>query len=138
MAGSRGIGRRIGAVIAGLATNMIVTTATDMVLHATGVFPPLGQRMAGALFVLALAYRIVFGIAGCYVAARLAPDRPRQHAVALGVVGIVISGVGTIVMWGAGPAWYPLALIATALPCGWIGGGLRERQLAVRGAVRSR
>ncbi|MBC7974690.1 MAG: hypothetical protein H7138_06855 [Myxococcales bacterium] len=47
-------------------------------------------------------------------------------------IGVVIGTVGTLVMWGAGPAWYPLALIASALPCGW----LRASQLRARGAAR--
>jgi len=126
---SRRIPRRVGAVLAGLAVNAIAASAVDAVLYATGVFPPAGQPMIGALFALALAYRIVFGIAGSYVTARLAPDRPKAHAVALGAVGVVFSLVGMIAMWGVGPAWYPLALAAVALPCGWLGGALRERAL---------
>jgi hypothetical protein len=122
--------RRIGAVLAGLILIVVLSTATDMVLHATGVFPPVGQPMSDALFLLALAYRIVYGVAGCYVAARLAPDRPMQHALALGVIGLVLSTVGAIAMWDAGPAWYSLAVIAIVLPCAWAGGRLRIMQLA--------
>jgi hypothetical protein len=42
--------------------------------------------MGDALFLLATAYRIVYGVAGSYVTARLAPDRPMQHALALGML----------------------------------------------------
>jgi hypothetical protein len=49
----------IGAVLAGLLFIFIVTTIVDVVLHATGVFPPWGQPMSDALFGLATAYRIV-------------------------------------------------------------------------------
>jgi len=38
--------RSIGAVLAGLFVIIIVTTATDLVMHATGVFPPAGEPMA--------------------------------------------------------------------------------------------
>ena len=55
--------------------------------------------MSSALFLVALAYRIVYGVLGCYIAARLAPDRPMQHAVALGVVGVVLSTAGAVAMW---------------------------------------
>lgn len=126
---TRRIARSVGAVLAGLLVNVIASSAVDAVLHATGVYPPVGQRMAGALFLLAFAYRIVFGVAGSYVTARLAPDRPMQHAMALGVVGVAIGTAGAVVMWGAGPAWYPLALIAVTLPCAWTGGALRVKQL---------
>jgi hypothetical protein len=132
----RRILRRIGAVLAGLLAIIILSSATDMALHATGVFPPSGQPMADALFLLATAYRIVYGVAGGYLAARLAPDRPMQHALTLGVVGLAISIAGAVATWNAGPAfgpkWYPLALIALALPCAWAGGRLREMQVRAR------
>src|ERR1044072_9042963 len=71
----RSILRSVGAVLAGLVVVLIITTATDAIMHATGIFPPWGQPMSDSLFVLAFAYRIVYGIAGGYVTARLAPDR---------------------------------------------------------------
>ncbi|WP_437729034.1 hypothetical protein [Sorangium sp. So ce861] len=117
--------RSIGAVLCGLLSTVILTTAVDLALHASGVFPPHGERMADALFVLALAYRIPLNAAGCYVAARLAPARPRRHAFALGLVGIALAAVGAITMWDLGPAWYSLANIAIALPCAWAGARLQ-------------
>ena len=99
--------RRIGAVLAGFLAIFILSTATDVALHATGVFPPWGQPMSDALFLLATAYRIVFGVVGCYIAARLAPDRPMQHALALGVVGFAVSILGAVATWDRGPAFGP-------------------------------
>ena len=116
--------RHVGAVLAGLLAIFAITIATDVAMHATGFFPPWGQPMSSALFLVALAYRIVYGVLGCYIAARLAPDRPMQHAVALGVVGVVLSTAGAVAMWEAGPAWYSLAVIAISLPCAWVGGKL--------------
>jgi len=116
--------RQVGAVLAGLLAIFAITTVTDIVLHATGIFPPWGQPMSSALFLVALAYRIVYGVLGCYIAARLAPDRPMRHAVALGVVGVVLSTAGAVAMWEAGPAWYSLAVIGISLPCAWVGGKL--------------
>ena len=120
--------RRIAAVLAGLFFVFIITTLTDVVMHASGIFPPLGQPMSGSLFVLALAYRIVYGIAGGYVTARLAPDKPVKHAVVLGVIGFVLSTVGALATWNRGPEfgphWYPISLIVIAIPSAWIGGKL--------------
>jgi hypothetical protein len=128
--------RSVGAVVAGLLAIVVLSTATDAVMHATGVFPPAGQPMSDALWLLATAYRIVYGVAGCYIAARLAPDRPMQHALVLGVVGLVLSIAGAAATWnrgpGFGPKWYPLAVIAIALPCAWVGGRLRVMQLRTR------
>ena len=132
----RRILRSIGAVLAGLLVVFILSLGTDVVLHATGIYPPWLQPMAGSLFLIATAYRIVYGVLGSYIAARLALDRPMQHALALGVVGLVLSTAGAVATWNAspelGPRWYPLALIATALPCAWLGGKLRVMQLRAR------
>lgn len=116
--------RHVGAVLAGLLAIFAITIVTDIVMHATGIFPPWGQPMSSALFLVALAYRIVYGVLGCYIAARLAPDRPMRHALVLGVVGVVLSTAGAVAMWEAGPAWYSLAVIGIALPCAWVGGRL--------------
>ena len=130
----RRILRRIGAVLAGLLAVIILSLGTDVVMHATGIYPPWFQPMADALFLVATAYRIVYAIAGSYIAARLAPDRPMQHALVLGVVGLALSIAGAVGTWnaGLGPTWYPLALVATALPCAWVGGKLRAMQLRPR------
>ena len=120
--------RRIGAVFAGLLVVVILSTVTDLVLHGTGIFPPPGQPMATGLWVLASAYRIVFGVAGGYVAARLAPDWPMRHALVLGAVGTIASVTGAVATWnmgpGFGPKWYPLGLVVTALPSTWAGAKL--------------
>jgi hypothetical protein len=120
--------RSIWAVFAGLLFIFVVTTIVDVMLHATGVFPPWGKPMSDALFGVATAYRIVISIAGCYIAARMARDRPMSHALVLGVIGVVISAIGAAVTWNRGPAfgphWYPLLLVVVAMPCAWIGGKL--------------
>ena len=127
----RRIARRIGAVLAGLIAIFAVTTGVDVVMHATGVFPPASAPpMSGALFLLAFAYRFVIDVAGSWLTARLAPDRPLRHALALGWVGLALSITGTIAMWNAGPHWYPIALAASALPCAWLGGRLRAGRAA--------
>jgi hypothetical protein len=135
----RRIGRSIGAVLAGIVAGVTLTLATDIVLHAIGVFPPWGQPVSDGPLLLATAYRAVFGIVGSYIAARLAPYRPMQHALAGGVVGLVVSIVGTVVTWNRGPAfgphWYPLALIVIAMPCAWVGGKLFGVQSHARSAL---
>jgi hypothetical protein len=122
--------RRVGALFAGLLAVVVLSTGTDAVLHATGVYPPAGQPMSSALFLLATAYRLAFGTLGSFVAARLAPVRPMWHALALGSLGTVLALAGLAATWNAvpalGPRWYPIALVVTALPCGWLGGRLAE------------
>ena len=134
----RRIGRSIGAVFAGFVAVVVLSLGTDMVLHATGVFPPWGQPMSDALLLLATVYRTVYGVAGSYITARLAPDRPMQHPLAGGVVGLIVSIAGTVATWNKGPAfgphWYPVALIVLAMPTAWLGGKLYVMQLRAQAA----
>lgn len=124
--------RRIGAVLAGLLFVIIITTATDVLMHATGVFPPPGEPMPDSQFVLPLAYRLIYSIIGGYITARLAPDHPVKHALVLGSIGFVLALGGTVATWNRGPAfgpkWYPLLLTATAIPTAWLGGKLMRRR----------
>ncbi len=123
----RRLGRSTGAVLAGFLTVVVLSTAVDAVLHATGVFPPPGQRMSDALFCLATAYRCVFTVLGGYVTARLAPRAPGRHALVLGGIGFLVASLAVVATWGRsdlGPAWYPIMLVVTALPCTMAGGKL--------------
>jgi hypothetical protein len=122
--------RRVGAVFAGLFAIFAVTTATDVVLHATGLYPAWNVRMSDGLFVLAAAYRVVYGIGGCWLTARLAPDHPTRHAFVLGAIGVVLSIAGALYMGDRGPAWYALAVIAMSLPCAWAGAKLHRSDRA--------
>jgi surface polysaccharide O-acyltransferase-like enzyme len=128
--------KSLGAVLAGFVAVVVLSLGTDLVLHATGVFPAWGQPMSDALFLLATVYRTIYCIAGSYIAARFAPDKPMKHALVLGVVGLIISTAGAVATWNKGPEfgphWYPAALIVTAIPCAWLGGKLRVMQLPAR------
>ena len=123
----RRLGRSVGAVLAGFLSVVVLSTAVDAVLHATGVFPPMGERMSDGLFVLATAYRCVFTVLGGYVTARLAPHAPGRHALVLGWIGFAVATLAVVATWGRsdlGPAWYPIMLVVPALPCTLAGGKL--------------
>jgi hypothetical protein len=120
--------RRVGAVLAGLAAIFATSMGTDALLHGTGVYPPVGQRMSDGLFAVAIAYRIAYGIFGCWLAARLAPDFPERHAWALAGIGVAFSVAGAAAMWEMGPPWYSLAVIAINPLCAWAGARLAARK----------
>ena len=129
--GSRHTGRSIFAVLVGIVVGIIITLATDIALYAAGVFPALGQPMSDRLLLLATAYRSVYSVLSCYIIARLAPDRPMQHALIGGVVSFVVSLIGAVATWnrGLGPHWYPIALVLLSMPLAWAGGKIRVMQL---------
>ena len=125
--------KSIGAVIAGLFFIFLTHNGTDLILESLGIFTPITERFETTwMVVTALVYRILFSIAGCYVTAWLAPSKPMLHAMILGTIGLVLSTAAAIVLIprDLGPAWYPIALAASALPCAWIGGKLVQDRLA--------
>ena len=120
--------RSVCAILAGVVTVIVLSLGTDAILHATRIYPPWFQPMADPLWVLALAYRIVYGIAGGYVAGRFAPNKPMKHALIVGFIGLALSIVGVAMHWNKGPEfgpkWFSVALVLTTLPCAWAGGKL--------------
>jgi len=120
----------IGAIVAGVLVIIIVTTLVDIVLHLTGVFPPMSQPINDALALLATSYRIVISVGGAWLTARLAPNRPMRHAMILGVVGTALGPAGVAATWnlGLGPRWYPISIAVLAIPQCWLGGKIDARQ----------
>jgi hypothetical protein len=118
--------RSVIAVFAGLLVNVVLSSATDLLMVAAGVFPPLSEfgrpeSFSDSMLLLALLYRTAFGVLGCYLTARLAPKRPFAHAAVLGTVGVVVGVIGAIATWNTWTQWYSLAIIAVPLPSAWLG-----------------
>jgi len=134
---SRQPGRSILALLAGFVAAIVLSLGTDLGLHAVGLTPPLGQPMSERWLLVATIYRTIYGVIASYIVARLAPNRPLQHALVGGFVGLIVSIAGAIATWnrGLGPHWYPLALIVLALPPAWVGGKIRELQLQSQGTT---
>lgn len=126
----RHIGRSILSILAGIFPNVLVTLGTDEILHLTHVYPPWGASMVGYEWTLLLAtiYRTIYGVAGAYLTAHLAPNRPMLHSMVLGALGFAVSLLGAVATWNGGPAfgphWYPVALVVLALPTAWAGAKL--------------
>ena len=117
--------KSIGAIIAGFAALLILSMITDSVLQKTGVMKtePFDENPVWLIAIIIL-YRTIFSTFGCYLTARLAPNKPMKHAIILGIIGVVLTIVGLIVMWDIPPRWYPISLIVLTLPAAWLGGKL--------------
>lgn len=115
--------KSIGAVIAGFALLVILSIIMDSILEKTGVMKtdPFNENPVWLIAIIIL-YRTVFNTFGCYLTARLAPNRPLKHAIILGIIGVVLTIVGLIAMWDIPPRWYPISLIVLTLPAAWLGG----------------
>ena len=129
--GSRWYRSSLAAVLAGLVANAVLSSATDLLMVAVGIFPPLREfghpaSFSDSLLLLALLYRTVFGVLGCYITARLAARRPMTHAMVLGGIGFVIGVAGAVATWQSWTSWYSLAIIAVTLPSAWLGARLLQ------------
>lgn len=121
----RQLGRSAIALFIGFLAVVVLSLVTDQLMHVLNIYPPWGQPMNETSDnLLALAYRCAYGALGSYLAARFAPHNPMRHALILGVIGFALSLFGAIatIPLKLGPAWYPISLVITALPCAWLGG----------------
>jgi hypothetical protein len=126
----RRLGQSVAAVFLGFITVVVLSLGTDQLLHVLRVYPPWGQPMPQpSLNLLALSYRIGYTILGAYLTARFVPHSPMRHVWIYGSIGLVIGAAGAVatIPMNLGPAWYPIAIALTALPCAWLGGVLYVR-----------
>lgn len=122
------------AVVAGFLFVVIISMATDMILSKIGWMKQPFYENSTGLIILVTLYRFIYQVAGSYLTARLAPEKPMRHAMIGGFIGLALSITGAIVMKEEGPSWYAIALIILALPSAWLGGYLfsnsKNEQLA--------
>ena len=85
----RRLWRSAGALLLGFLAVVVLSLATDQVLHMLHVYPPWGEPMRDAVSnLLALSYRILYGIVGGYIPALFAPRHPLRHAMIGGRSGL--------------------------------------------------
>ena len=132
----RRLGQSVWAILAGFLFVVVLSLVTDALFHKFSVFPPLGEYIPDKPLILATAYRVIFGIIGSYITARLAPRNPMGHALIGGCIGIVLATLGAVATWNRnlGPHWYSVALIVFGLPQSWLGAKLYLRSAPSREA----
>ena len=122
--------RSVLAVLAGFVAVVILSTGTDAVLHAFGVFPADPQAMGSGLFGLAIAYRAAFTVAGGAVTGWLSPRADLRDVYILAGIGVA-AGLAGVAAWFAtpdlGPLWYALLIPVTGPPSAVLGGWLIHR-----------
>ena len=127
------MGRSILAIVTGFVVIAALSIGTDFALGAMGVYPrPPAPLTDTTLLVLSQVYVAVYAIFGCWLTAAMAPDRPMRHALILGALGLIFNLAAASANAARVPMWYVVAAIVLVMPYAWIGGWLRERQLAGR------
>ena len=125
------MGRSLLAIVTGFVVIGGLAFGTDAAIRGAvpGVFDAGGRVTSTAWLLAMLAYVFVFAVIGCWLTARLAPERPMRHALILGALGLLFNIAGTAAMWNTAPAWYHLTALLLVMPAAWLGGRIRERQL---------
>lgn len=120
--------KSILAVVAGFIVIAALSIVTDTILEAVHVFPPLTEKSADWMLVLALVYRCVYSILGGYVVARLAPSKPMKHVIILIILGTIVGTLGAVANWdkSVGQEWYPILLVILSIPAVSFGGKLKK------------
>jgi hypothetical protein len=125
--------RSILAVAAGFVFIAALSFGTDAALLAAGVLPAPGTPIFDTkILLLVSGYVAVYAIAGCWLTAALAPDRPMRHALIEGALGLAFTILAVTARWNLVPVWYSVVSVVTVMPYAWIGGRLREMQVAAR------
>jgi hypothetical protein len=131
--------RSVWAVLAGFILIGILNFGTDAIMRAMSpwAFDEVGAPTSMAILLVSMVYSAVYGVVGCYVTARLAPSSPTKHALILGVIGVLVTGMMNFMLWGHVPGWWSIVNVLVVLPLAWLGGQLRENEIAARRSVMS-
>lgn len=116
--------KSIGAGLTGIVVGAGLSFATDALFEKLGLIPHGNLNTDAWRIVLVLAYRTLYNVLGAYITAKLAPNFPMRHALALGALGTLISIGGALATanMNLGPGWYAWTLAVLTLPAAWLGG----------------
>lgn len=121
----KSIWKSIGAVLAGFLLGAVLSISMDIAFNSAGLMDMEEfKNTSPAIIFLVIVYRFVFNVCGCYLTAKLAPNKPMQHALIIGGIGTVLAVLGAVAMWDKAVAWYNIAVILISLPSAWLGAKL--------------
>jgi hypothetical protein len=118
--------RLIIAVVAGIATGLILSGLTHLILHALGIFPPLGKPMFEVrLALISLGYHSVYAVIGAYITSLIAREKARKAVYILGTKEAIMWVLGSILLWNHSPLWLNIIQAVMGPPLALIGGLLQ-------------
>lgn len=121
----KSIWKSIGAVMAGFLLGAVLSIGADIVFSSAGLMnmENFKDTSPGIIFVV-IVYRFIFNVCGCYLTAKLAPNKPMKHALIIGVIGTIVAILGSAAMWDQAVAWYNISVILISIPSAWLGAKL--------------
>jgi hypothetical protein len=119
--------KSIGAIIAGFICVFVLSIATDHALEAMGLLKvePYFSNPWWIILIVIIC-RCIYTITGGYITARLAPKKPMEHVLILGIIGLILNIIGAVMLWNIAPHWFSLLLIILYLPCVVMGAKLNK------------
>ena len=117
--------KSIGAILAGFVLGAILSLGTDLLMDKMGIMSMDNFNQTPFLIIcLVIVYRFIFNVIGCYLAAKLAPNKPMKHVIIMGVIGTVLCLLASFEMWNNAIPFYNIAIILISLLSAWLGGKL--------------
>jgi uncharacterized membrane protein YfcA len=116
------------SVVAGIATAMILSIATHLLLHLFDVFPPISEPMHETnLVIIELIYHSIYAVIGAVITAKLAEDKARRAIFILGTKEAIMWLLGTLLLWHHNPPWYNITKALLGMPLAYLGGAIYLR-----------
>lgn len=117
--------KSVGAILAGFVLSAVLSVGTDFLLDNLGIISMNDFKQTSiGLICMVIIYRFTYNVAGCYLTAKLAPNKPMKHVIIIGVIGTFLSLLGSFAMWDKALPFYNIAIILISLPSAWLGGKL--------------
>ncbi|MFC3559479.1 hypothetical protein [Pedobacter jamesrossensis] len=117
--------KSIGAILAGIVLAAMLSIGADFLFDKLGIMSMENFKQTSlSIIILIVVYRFIFNVVGCYLTAKLAPNKPMKHVIIIGIIGTIFSIFGSFVMWDKAIPFYNIAIILISLPSAWLGGQL--------------
>lgn len=121
----KAIWKSIGSIFAGFLIGAILSIGTDVALNGAGLMNMANfKENSSGIILIVIMYRFIFNIVGCYVTAKLAPNKPMKHVLIIGIIGTIFAILGSAAMWDKAVVWYNISIILISMPSAWIGAKL--------------
>ncbi|MCW8820903.1 MAG: hypothetical protein OQK45_01660 [Sulfurovum sp.] len=117
--------RSVLAIILGLLISVFLPLITNQLVRTLDAYPEGSPE-------LAFIYRLAYVVVGSYIAAILAPNSPKRHAMIIGIAMLLLYAISLASVTSSAyfldfPRWYFYGLLILVIPSAFLGGALHHR-----------
>jgi hypothetical protein len=115
------------AVVAGIIISKLSMLYIHLMLHWSGLLPPLGTRIFDTkLLLLILVFHSLVAILSAYITAMLARSKARKAVFILGTKEAVLWLIGIVLLWKHSAPWFNLTKAIMGIPLALAGGKIYQ------------